>query len=43
MQKNPLPIAASVRGSDVSLAIEILRGTKPYAAAKLLARAPCTA
>ena len=35
-----MPIAAGVRGSDVSLAIEILRGTKPYAAAKLLARAP---
>ncbi|MEP7174529.1 MAG: CDP-alcohol phosphatidyltransferase family protein, partial [Aestuariivirga sp.] len=37
---NPMPIAASVRGSEVSLAIEVLRGTKPYAAAKLLARAP---
>ncbi|HUQ35878.1 MAG TPA: CDP-alcohol phosphatidyltransferase family protein [Aestuariivirga sp.] len=38
--ENPMPIAASVRGSDVSLAIEVLRGTKPFAAAKLLARAP---
>jgi phosphatidylglycerophosphate synthase len=38
--ENPMPLAASVRGSDVSLAIEILRGAKPYAAAKLLARAP---
>lgn len=36
----PMPIAASVRGSEVSVAIEVLRGTKPYAAAKLLARAP---
>jgi phosphatidylglycerophosphate synthase len=38
--ESPMPIAASVRGSDVSLAIEILRGAKPHAAAKLLARAP---
>jgi len=38
--ENPRPIAASVRGSEVSLAIEVLRGTKPHAAAKLLARAP---
>ncbi len=38
--ENQMPIAASVRGSDVSSAIEVLRGTKPFAAAKLLARAP---
>ena len=38
--ENPTPIAASVRGSDVSLAIEVLRGTKPYATATLLARGP---
>lgn len=38
--ENPMPIAASVRGTEVSLAVEILRGTKPFAAAKLLARAP---
>ncbi len=38
--KNPLPVAASVRGVDVSLVLGILRGTKSYAEAKLLARAP---
>ncbi|MEQ1523646.1 MAG: hypothetical protein ABL936_20460, partial [Aestuariivirga sp.] len=38
--EKPMPIAASARGSDVSHAIEVLRGIKPYAAAKLLARAP---
>jgi len=38
--KNPLPVAASVRGADVSLVLEILRGAKPFAGAKLLARAP---
>ena len=38
--KNPLPVAASVRGADVSPVLEILRGTKPFAGAKLLARAP---
>jgi phosphatidylglycerophosphate synthase len=38
--KNPLPVAASVRGADVSLVLEILHGTKPVAGAKLLARAP---
>jgi phosphatidylglycerophosphate synthase len=38
--ENPLPIAASIRGSDVSQAIEILHGTKSLADAKLLARAP---
>jgi phosphatidylglycerophosphate synthase len=37
---NPLPVAASVRGNDVSQAIEILHGTKSPADAKLLARAP---
>ena len=36
----PLPIAASVRGNDVSQAIEILHGAKSLADAKLLARAP---
>jgi phosphatidylglycerophosphate synthase len=39
-EKSPLPVAASARGADVSLALEILRGTKPFAGAKLLARAP---
>ena len=38
--ENPMPIAASVRGSEVSQAIEVLRGTRPYTSAKLLARAP---
>ncbi len=38
--KNARPVAASVRGADVSLALEILRGTKPFAGSKLLARAP---
>ena len=37
---NPLPVAASVRGSEVSRTIEILHGTKSLADAKLLARAP---
>ena len=37
---NPLPVAASVRGADISLVLEILHGTKPFAGAKLLARAP---
>jgi phosphatidylglycerophosphate synthase len=38
--KTPLPVAASVRGADVSLVLEILLGTKSFAGAKLLARAP---
>jgi phosphatidylglycerophosphate synthase len=38
--RNPHPVAASVRGADVSLVLEILRGTKPFAGAKLLSRAP---
>ena len=38
--ENPLPVAASVRGAAVFHALEILRGTKPFAGAKLLARAP---
>jgi len=38
--ENPHPVAASVRGADVSLVLEILRGTKPFAGSKLLARAP---
>ena len=38
--EKPTPIAASARGSDVSQAMEVLRGTRPHAAAKLLARAP---
>ena len=37
---SPSPIAASVRGSDVSRTIEILLGSKSLADAKLLARAP---
>ncbi len=38
--EKPTPVAASARGNDVSQAMEVLRGTKPYAAEKLLARAP---
>ena len=40
---NPSPVAASVRGSEVSRTIEILHGTKSLADAKLLARAPAAA
>ena len=38
--ESPIPIAACVRGSSVSLAIEVLHGTKSYAGTNLLARAP---
>ena len=38
--ENPQPIATCVRGSDVTGALEILRGSKPFSDAKLLARAP---
>jgi phosphatidylglycerophosphate synthase len=38
--KNPQPIAACVRGTDVSRVLEILRGAEPLADAKLLARTP---
>jgi phosphatidylglycerophosphate synthase len=37
---NPLPIAASVRGTDMPLLVEVLSGAKSVASAKLLARAP---
>jgi phosphatidylglycerophosphate synthase len=37
---NPLPVAAGVRGSEVSRTIEVLSGAKSVADAKLLARAP---
>ena len=36
----PQPIAACVRGADVAGALETLRGVKPIAGAKLLARTP---
>ena len=41
--ENPMPIAASVRGSDVSLAIEILHGTKPLCRGKTAGARPRTA
>ena len=37
---NPLPLAASVRGTDMPLLVEVLSGAKSVASAKLLARAP---
>lgn len=39
-EKNPQPIAACVRGADVSQVLEILHGTRPPSDAKLLARTP---
>lgn len=39
-EKKPQPIAACVRGIDVSSILEILRESKPLNEAKLLARAP---
>ena len=38
--ENPHPVAACVRGADVSTVLEVLRGTRPLGDAKLLARAP---
>jgi phosphatidylglycerophosphate synthase len=35
---NPQAVAASVRGADVSRVADVLRGKKPYAEARLLAR-----
>ena len=37
---NPQAVAASVRGSDVAGIADVLRGTKPYTEARLLARRP---
>ena len=37
---NPQPVAACVRGADVSNVLEILRGTRPHGDSKLLARDP---
>jgi phosphatidylglycerophosphate synthase len=38
--KEPLPLAASVRGTDVANVVDVMLGKKPIASAKLLARAP---
>lgn len=38
--KNPRPLAASVRGTDVARVVDVMTGKKPVSDAKLLARAP---
>ena len=38
--KNPHPLAASVRGTDVARIVDVMTGKKPVSDAKLLARAP---
>ena len=38
--KNPLPLAASVRGADIARVVDVMMGKKPVSDTKLLARAP---